>query len=642
MTTEIHRPNILIITVDEMRYPPKYEDEKLRKWSVENLEFQTMMRKNGFEFHQHHTSATACVPSRTTRETGQYPTLHGCTQTDGAAKGPYDSDMFWLDANTVPSTANFFKANGYKVNYKGKWNISAPDILLPGTKNSFISYDSATGEPLPKPTEVYLEGNRLGDFGYDEWVGPEPNGNNGRDSGASAAKGLAGRDQVYADEVVDILRELASHKDKSQDENKSSSSSKDKNGKEASENNKPFLIVASFVNPHDITLFGEVTRRMTSEYNFEINPSVPSIPPAPTANEDLKTKPDSQRSYKKRYQQGFQPTIDDEYYRRLYYSLNETVDKQMKKVLDALYASPFKDNTIVVFNSDHGSNVGAHGLFQKFYTAYEESIHVPFIISLPKGFRNSLGQKPTTRKGTNKLTTHVDLLPTLLSLANIDVKETQKKLKESHCEVRHLVGQDLSPLLFSKSTNDEKYTVKPEAILFVTNDNVFTGQNQFTITGKPYRSVIQPSSIQTIITRRNFSSKKDEKKEKDEKQIWKYSRYYDDPQFWTSPNKQNVETISTPLPSTSDNKSSSSAVSSSVLTTITKTEPVPDQFEMYNLTIDPFEEGNLANPKWSTPETRKIQKKLAKLLDEQCNEKLLTPSSTGKKSGSLSNFPRLA
>ena len=43
--------------------------------------------------------------------------------------------------------------------------------------------------------------------------------------------------------------------------------------------------------------------------------------------------------------------------------------------------SSFYENTIIIFTSDHGDLLGAHGgLHQKWYNMYEESIHVPLLI----------------------------------------------------------------------------------------------------------------------------------------------------------------------------------------------------------------------------------------------------------------------
>ena len=51
-------------------------------------------------------------------------------------------------------------------------------------------------------------------------------------------------------------------------------------------------------------------------------------------------------------------------------------------VLDALEASPDKDNTIIVLWSDHGYHLGERNTFQK-HTVYERSSHVPLVIAGP-------------------------------------------------------------------------------------------------------------------------------------------------------------------------------------------------------------------------------------------------------------------
>lgn len=61
--------------------------------------------------------------------------------------------------------------------------------------------------------------------------------------------------------------------------------------------------------------------------------------------------------------------------------------------------------------------------------------------------------------------------------------------------------------------------------------------------------------------------------------------------------------------------------------TSTKTEPVADEFEMYNLTEDPLETKNLANLKFETPETEVVKVVLANMLQEQCKQKRIYPSS---------------
>ena len=360
------RPNFLIFLVDEQRFPTVYENEELKKWRKENLKTQELLRNNGLEFFNHYIGSTACSPSRTTLYTGQYPSLHGVTKTTGGAANSPEPDVFWLDPNSVPTIGDYFRTAGYDTFWKGKWHASHQDILIPGTQNAMPSYNPATGVPNIQKEKLYLEANRLDEFGFSGWLGPEPHGTNPRNSGSSAEIGTKGRDEVYAREVVNLLHSL------------------EKNNTNASY--KPWLIVSSFINPHDIALYGDLTE-LSPLFNFEVDPSVPFIPPAPTANESLLTKPTAQESYKETYPKTFQPTRDTLFYRQLYFSLQKQVDNEISKVFHALKQSKFYENTIVIFTSDHGDLLGAHGgLFQKWYNAYEETIHVPFIIHSPKLF----------------------------------------------------------------------------------------------------------------------------------------------------------------------------------------------------------------------------------------------------------------
>jgi arylsulfatase A-like enzyme len=333
-----NRPNFLLIMVDEERYPPVYESHEIRKWRKENLLAQEFLRDNGMEFHRHYAGSTACSPSRGTLFTGQYPSLHGVTQTSGIVK-----DIFWLDFSSVPTMGDYFRAAGYRTFYKGKWHVSDEDILIPGTHNAFPSYNTLTGVPDKEKEDIYLNADRLDDFGFSGWIGPEPHGADPRNSGSSAAVGLAGRDQVYASDVVKLIESL----DQEKRENPKAES-------------EPWLIVSSFVNPHDITLFGEITRR-NSSFNFEVDPTVPNVPPPPTLSESLNTKPRCQRSYRDVYPLFIQPTGNTNFYRRLYYQLQKNVDEQMLKVLQSLRDSSFYEDTIVIFTADHGELLGAHG-----------------------------------------------------------------------------------------------------------------------------------------------------------------------------------------------------------------------------------------------------------------------------------------
>lgn len=573
LSRKLEQPNFLVLLVDEERYPPIYENAEISEWRTQNLHTQNLLKANGLEFHRHYIGSTACCPSRATLFTGHYPSLHGVSQTDGLAKGAFDSDMYWLDRNTVPTMGDYFREAGYQTYYKGKWHISDEDIIIPGTHKAVPSYHSLTGVPDTQLEQLYDQANRLDSFGFSSWIGPEPHGKNPRNSGSSASFGLSGRDEIYGLETVELLEAL-------------------EHQKKHDNSTKPWLVVSSFVNPHDIVLYGAITAQLPV-FRFEVDPLIPFVAPPPTINETLVTKPRCQASYRDIYPRALQPIIDQDFYRRLYYQLQLNADRQMTKVIKALIRSSFYDNTIVIFTSDHGDLLGAHGhLYQKWYNAYEEALHVPFIIHNKHLFPQ--------QRNVDTLTSHVDLLPTMLGLANVNVEEVQSRLHKKFSEARPLVGCDLTPQIV-----DQDYSAPAEEpIYFMTDDDVTRGQHQVNLLGEAYPSVSQPNHIETIIMNMNPNGKKE---------LWKLSRYFDNVQFWSQPGVKDV----TLQPASSPHGKEQ-----------VKTQPVPDEYELYNLTDDPLETRNLAHTLYSTPYTRSIQQWMMHQLNEQRQHKRLYPVQT--------------
>jgi len=111
--------------------------------------------------------------------------------------------------------------------------------------------------------------------------------------------------------------------------------------------------------------------------------------------------------------------------KRAYYATISYVDSQIGRVMSALDRLGLRENTIVVFWSDHGYLLGEHGLWQK-QSCFEESARVPMIISAP-GFKSA--GKPSPR--TVEL---IDLYPTLADLAGLAAPKS-------------LEGASLRPLL---------------------------------------------------------------------------------------------------------------------------------------------------------------------------------------------------
>jgi len=569
------KPNFLIVMVDEMRAAPVYESTELKKWRHKELKNINSLRRHGYEFHNHHIMSVACSPSRASIFTGQYPSLHGVSQTSGAAKTAIEEDMYWLDPTTVPTMGHYFRAAGYETLYKGKWHVSEDDLFLPGSYNPLDSY-SNRGVPIDHLEDIYLRAGILENYGFTGWIGPEPHGASPYNSGSSAPNGR-GRDEVYARWGAREVRRLRG-------------------------TDKPWLLVTSFVNPHDITLWGDLTLALKTFYLAQ-QLQGSTVPEhlfdsryEASANESLDTKPSAQASYRDVYSRAFQPTNNNKPYQRFYYQLQAEVDKHIGRVLQAVRESDeqFQRDTIVIFLSDHGELLGTHGgLHQKWHCAYDEMMRVPFIIHNPELFPDA--------QDTDVLTSHADLIPTMLGLAGINPLSIQRKLRTTHTEVHELVGRDLSPLLLGKRPagryNQPQY--------FMTDDQVTRGANNIAPSGLMYEPVIQPSHVETVVAQ--LPTGKDGGPEQ-----WKYSRYFDNTDFWTTPGVQDVLTIISGVVANAGTKSA---------TTTVKTVPLPDEIEVYNVTRDPTEMDNLA----SDPAVAATVAKLQKLLNAQRKLKRLNP-----------------
>ena len=597
------RPNFLIIMMDEQRTPPVYESEELKAWRAVNLPAQDFLRRHSVEFTHHHTMSVACQPARTSMYTGQYSSLHGVAQTSGSAKTGVEPDLYWLQPRSVPTLGNWFRAAGYEPLWKGKWHISEVDLFQPGSYNPMPSYTS-TGVPDPYLESVYMEAGILEQYGFTGFIGPEPHGSNPLNSGSSGPNGV-GRDAVFADWNVKELQRLR-------------------------KSTKPWLLVSSFVNPHDITLWGNLTVAADlagSPGSFYLTEQLQgsNVPHNlftsmydQSNSEDLSTKPSAQASFVGQYPLGFQPHDNQLPYHRFYYQLQKEVDQHIASVISALTADKgmYRD-TIVIYMSDHGEMLGAHGgMFQKWHNAYDETVRVPMIFHNPELFRG--------HKQTDILTSHADLLPTMLGLAGLDEAKLGRELAKTHTQVRRLVGRDLSGFLLGE-VPEARYAA--DAIYFMTDDNIFKGLNAVSFLGTTYTPVDQPNSVETVIA--HLPTGADGAIER-----WKYSRYWDNPQYWTSPGVQDIQTYVPGLVNQPGERVAVTTVKALNPTT-GQVGPAPDEFEMYNVTADPAELTNLAgNPSYSAQQTT-----LTNLLNAQRTAKRLVPVNQPWANGSAQQFP---
>lgn len=93
-----------------------------------------------------------------------------------------------------------------------------------------------------------------------------------------------------------------------------------------------------------------------------------------------------------------------------YYAFVTEIDEWIGKILNKMDALKLTENTLVVFLSDHGEMLGAHGMRGKF-NFYEESVRVPFMMRYPKKIKG--GQTITNPVST------LNIFPTVLDYAGL-------------------------------------------------------------------------------------------------------------------------------------------------------------------------------------------------------------------------------
>ena len=109
-------------------------------------------------------------------------------------------------------------------------------------------------------------------------------------------------------------------------------------------------------------------------------------------------------------------------------------------------------------------------------------------------------------------------------------------------------------------------------------------------------TIVQPNHLEAVIAEVDVDGAP---------HLVKFSRYHDNQQFWTVPGERDERLQGRK--------------------TATVTEPEPDDHELYDLTLDPLEERNLAHPAHATDESRRLQETMFELLTQQVAEKRLVP-----------------
>ena len=145
------------------------------------------------------------------------------------------------------------------------------------------------------------------------------------------------------------------------------------------------------------------------------------------------------------------------------YAMIEMLDAGVGQILGTLNDNGFADNTIVIFTSDHGEYLGSHGLLHKGPASYRQLTEVSMLIS---------GPDVQSGRVIESLTSHIDLMPTLLAMTATDSADLV------------FDGLDLTPLLQGREQSIREYvfgeyhpTVKPE----LYNQTIYFERWRYTI-----------------------------------------------------------------------------------------------------------------------------------------------------------------
>lgn len=182
---------------------------------------------------------------------------------------------------------------------------------------------------------------------------------------------------------------------------------------------RPYLLVASLMNPHDICywtmqLNGASSTPPTDIYN--LRDKLPILPP--NFNYDFK-EPHGEAPYRL-----FHGHTQWRNYTYDYYRMVEDIDEHVGRIMDAVRER--SDDTVVVFTADHGEGLGRHRRVQKWHP-YQSCLQVPFVVWNPKRIKAGV-------LDTEHMVSGVDMMPTLCAYAGIDPPPHQR-------------GRNLRPIL---------------------------------------------------------------------------------------------------------------------------------------------------------------------------------------------------
>ena len=340
----------------------------------------------GVRFTQAQSICPLCTPARASMLTGVYPHRHGMVMNNGDCGSRLDFEP------EQRLFSHYLRQAGYRVGYFGKWH--AGDVRGPGDyefegwsmlgyghpywEDEYAAYLEQTGLPQAA-VDVEWHFSRPGACGKGVLLKDEPDWYQRMESSGVLTTPVETHESYFvADRARRWLEQVAG-------------------------GGEPFCLRVDVWGPHQPYYVG-------APFADSVNPR--KIPEYPNFAHTLADRPQQHRDFRDgRHERGSLRTWEDwqPIVARSYEHATQ-VDAALGTVLDALDRLGLADSTLVFYTADHGDVIAAQGgTFDKDSLMVEETMRIPLAVRWP-------GHTPRGAV-TDKLVTHMDIVPTLLAAA---------------------------------------------------------------------------------------------------------------------------------------------------------------------------------------------------------------------------------
>ncbi|MHC4562017.1 MAG: sulfatase family protein [Planctomycetota bacterium] len=353
------RPNVVVIMTDQQR-----ADVSAREgFGLDTTPFLDALARQGVWFNRGYTSAPVCAPARVSLLTGRYVSAHRCHSNWNGPDAVFTKDLF-----------DVFREHGHATAMIGK-NHSH---LSPASSDTWLEAGH-WGMVDERPTKRTRQFNQLLDDANGlTTLAPTP---------FPLEEQLPCRLVDRATEWVRSVREAANDADDDADNR--------------------FLLWLSFPEPHN-------PYQVPEPYYSMFPPE--SLPPTASDKTALAGKSTKYRYNRARLEEAY-PPFDDVIPRARanYFGMLRLIDDQVKRFVAFLEAEGLRDNTIIVFTSDHGDFVGEYGLLKKGPELPECLTRIPLQFTGP-----GIVAQPDAHPAHVSI---VDVMPTLCQAIGADLPE---------------------------------------------------------------------------------------------------------------------------------------------------------------------------------------------------------------------------